>query len=129
MPVPAREIGDDEYVSQYGSLLDSPRAFRDRPRLKDLGAVSVILGRILPAQARKLVRFAGAPAKEDGVRHARVGDLRRAGFVVGHAPSGRNPDHARVRYAAVEWDDEVAGRFRSCFTEPVWYEEPEGGTE
>lgn len=120
-----RKIGDDEYVTQYGSQSNKP-AFWDRPRPKDRGALSVTLGRLAPAEIRRLVRLGGAPTSEDGARYARTGDLRKRGFRVTHRPSGRNPDHAVIRYPK-EWDDPVAGIFNENFSAPVWHEELEGG--
>jgi hypothetical protein len=64
----AREIRDEEYVSQYGSRLTGQPEFRDRPREKDHGALSSILGQVTAAEARRRVRQAG-------VRYAKVGDL------------------------------------------------------
>jgi hypothetical protein len=122
-----REIGDDEYLSQYGSRSTGSPDFRERPRLKDEGGLSVSLGRLTPAEVRSLVRLAGVPTSEDGARYVRAGDLRRQGFEVVHKPTRRNPDHAVVRYPR-EWDEPVAGMFNKHCSAPVWHEEPEGGS-
>jgi hypothetical protein len=117
-----REIGDDEYVSHYGSKLTGEAVFKDHPRLQDTGALSVIIGEATPAEARRRVRKWGEPTKEDGVRYARVEDLRAQGFSVTHAPRPGNILHARVGFDGA-WDDEVAGKFNQCFGEPQWYHE------
>lgn len=125
--IPPREIGDDEYVSQYGSRLTGEVVFRDQPRTQDTGALSVIIGKVTPAEARRRVRKAGDVSGDDGVRYALVGDLRAQGLTVTHAPRAGNTLHARVGFDGA-WDDEVAGKFNQCFGAPQWYqEESEGG--
>jgi hypothetical protein len=106
----AREIRDEEYVSQYGSRLTGQPEFRDRPREKDHGALSSILGQVTAAEARRRVRQAGSPNSGDGVRYAKVGDLRAHGFTVTHSPWPRNTKHVSIRYPG-DWDDQVAGTF------------------
>jgi len=107
----AREIRDEEYVSQYGSRLTGQPEFRDRPREKDHGALSSILGQVTAAEARRRVRQAGSPNSGDGVRYAKVGDLRAHGFTVTHSPWPRNTKHVSIRYPG-DWDDQVAGTFK-----------------
>jgi hypothetical protein len=124
--IEAREIRDEEYVSHYGSRLTGQPVFRDRPREKDHGALSAILGQVTAAEARRRVRQAGSPTGDDGVRYARVGDLRAQGFTVTHSPWPRNTRHVSIRYPG-GWDNEVAGTFNACFGTPQWHEEPEGG--
>lgn len=121
-----REIDDEEYVTQYGSRGTGKPVFWDRPRPQDRGELSVTIGRLTRAEIRSLVRLGGVPTSEDGARYARTRDLRRRGFTVTHKPSGRNLDHAGIRYPN-EWDDPVAGIFNENFSVPVWHEEPEGG--
>ena len=125
MEIESREISDHEFVSHYGSRQTGKPVFWDRPRPIDRGALSVSLGRLAPADARRYVRLSGVPSSDDGVRYAKVDALRAKGFEVIHAPSPRNPDHAVIRYPSA-WDDRVAGIFNECFEAPVWYEEPEG---
>jgi hypothetical protein len=67
------------------------------------------------------VRLVKTPSKMDGVRYARVGDLREHGFEVTHSPSQGNTLHVSVRYPGA-WDDKVAGIFTGCFSAPVWHE-------
>jgi hypothetical protein len=125
-----RAISDDEYVTHYGSRMTGQPVFRDHLRQVDRGALSVIAGKVTPARARALVRFADPdPTKDDGARYALARDLRQAGFTLTHAPSARNPDHSRVSYPAGEWNDAIAGIFNACFGDPEWHEEPEGGPE
>jgi hypothetical protein len=123
-----REIDDGEYVSQYGSRQTGKAFFWDRPRPRDFDGLSVMIGRLTPEEARQPVRRDGMASHLDGVRYAKVGDLRALGMEVVHTPSRANPDHVSVRRAG-EWGDEVAGRFNECFEGPQWYEEPEGGDD
>lgn len=122
----ARVIADDEYVSQYGSRQTGAPMFWDRPRPKDIDGLSALLGRLSPAEARKRVRRIGSPTPADGVRYARVGDLRITDFLVDHTPWPGNSLHVSVRYRGV-WDDGVAGKFEGCFGQPVWHEDSKGG--
>lgn len=127
--VSAREIGDDEYVSQYGSRMTGKPDFRDRPRSTDRDALSGIVGQVTAAEARRLVRTAGPATDDDGVRDVLAGDLRQQGFVVTHTPTRRNKRHVSIRYPVGAWDDPVAGMFDERFGEPRWHEEQEGGPE
>ena len=122
----SRAIGNEEYVSQYGSRQTGMPVFWDRPRPQDVDGLSALLGKLSPAAARSRVRRAGAPVPADGVRYARVGELRARSFAVDHTPWPGNSLHVSIRYRGM-WDDEVAGRFEACFTKPVWHEEPGGG--
>ena len=120
-----RRIRDHEWVSQRVWIEHGKIIARNRPRPeKDRGAVSVIVGRLTPAEVFALVRRDPRlrPSKEDGVRYAKVVDLRQAGFIVEHAPSQRIPGHVRVTLSTV-WDDHAAARFDKCFTEPVWHDD------
>ncbi len=123
MELQPREIADDEYVSQYGTRRRGRPGFRDHPRLTDIDGVSVVLGKVTPAQARRPVRR-GPPTEEDGVRYIKVGDLRAKGFIVVHTPRARNTQHASISYPG-EWDREVAGTFNECSSDPQWHQEPE----
>ena len=128
MEIQPREIGDDEYVSHYGSRLTGEVVFKDHLRPQDRGALSVIIGKVTPAEARCRVRKAGEVSGDEGVRYARVEDLRAQGFTVTHAPRAGNILHARVGFDGA-WDDGVAGKFNQCFDTPLWYEEEsEGGS-
>lgn len=119
-----REIQDDEWVSQRVWVNDDEEVvILNAPRPKDNDRLSVILGRLTPAEAYKRVRLQARripPCDKDGVRHARVSDLRRAGFDVQHEPSNRNPEHALVG-CDDEWDTETEARFEACFGERVWH--------
>lgn len=108
------------YVNEQGKLVD-----HDRPRPdKDHGGLSAFRGRLSPAEvARKVVGRWYPPTSDDGVRYARVGDLRQAGFTVVLAPTRKSPDHVRITFWT-EWGDEAAALFQRCFTEPVWHDDP-----
>lgn len=118
-----REIGDDESLSQYGSRQGGKPVFWDRPRTTDIDGLSATIGRLTAAEARKLVRFIGVPTSDDGVRYARVGDLRANGFEVTHTPSRRNKDHSSTSYEG-EWDATMEETFNECWSDPLWHEEP-----
>ena len=118
-----REIGDDEYLSQYGSRQGGKPVFWDQPRTTDVDGLSATIGRLTPAGARGFVRFIGVPTSDDGVRYARAGDLRAKGFKVTHTPSRRNKDHASISYPG-EWDATMEGTFNECWGDPLWHEEP-----
>ena len=120
-----REIGDEEYLSQYGSRLTGKPVFWDRPRPVDTDGLSATIGRLTPAEARRPVRRIGPAASDDGVRHAPAGALRAMGFQVTHTPSQRNKDHVSVSYAG-EWDVTMEGKFNECWSAPQWHEEPGG---
>ena len=109
-----REIRDDEFVSQYGSLRKDP-VFRARPRPGSpmRRAMSVTIGRRSAAEMALFVDRTPDPAT-DGVRYATAGELRKAGFQVVHTPSRANRDHASVEWDN-EWDDTVAEKFNECF--------------
>jgi hypothetical protein len=117
-----REIGDEEHVSQYGSRLTGQPNFWDHPRAQDTDGLSVILGRATPAEARRPVRTVGVPTSDDGVRYARVGDLRARGFVVTHTPNRRNRLHTSISCPG-KWDNLAIDRFNECFGDPIWHEE------
>ncbi len=44
----------------------------------------------------------GVATSDDGVRYARVGDLRAKGFEVTHTPSKRNKDHTSISPSHLE---------------------------
>lgn len=118
-----REIGDEEYLSQYGSRLTGKPPFLDRPRSVDTDGLSATVGSLTPAQARRLVRRVGLVGSDDGVRYAPAGALRAMGFEVTHTPSRRNKDHVSISYAG-EWDVTMEGKFYECWSAPRWHEEP-----
>jgi hypothetical protein len=120
-----REIGDDEYLSQYGSRQGGKPLFWSRPRPTDTDGLSATIGRLTPAEARKPVRMIGAATRDDGVRYARVGDLRAKGFEVTHTPSKRNKDHTSISCAG-EWDATMEGTFNESWSDPLWHEESGG---
>lgn len=124
----AGELGPDEFVTQY---VTDPltQVARNRLRSRDLDGLSAIRGVLTPAEAYRLVRSVAArrapPSGLDGVRYARVGDLRDAGFTVAASPTKRNQEHVSIAYPGV-WTDGIAATFDGVFSEPHWHV-PEGG--
>lgn len=108
----AREILDDEELSQYGTVTDD---WRNQPRPFETD-VSLLLGRWDPVSAGDVIRWRGGGALQDGtevIRCTTAGTLRSAGFRVHHTPNRRNPDHVSVT-AVGTWN---SGAFERCFTE------------
>jgi hypothetical protein len=127
-----REIDDEEYVSQYGSRQTGSPGFLNQPRQVDVDGLSVTLGKLTPEEARRYVRRGGKIGRDDGVRHARVGDLRRQGMLVTNTPSRENPDHASISRPGKgpgEWSVEDQGTYDTCYGVPEWHEETEEGRE
>lgn len=126
----SRAILDHEWVSQRVYLDEGDRLMiLNAPRPKDDDRLSVTVGRLSPAEMYKRVRLQARtipPCERDGVRHAKVGDLRDAGFNLIHAPSNRNPDHATVA-CEQEWDEQTEEKFHGCFGDLVWHYEHAGG--
>lgn len=121
------EINDDDWLSQrvYVDDDDKLQAW-NRPRPQDRGELSAFHGLLTAEEAyRKVVgllrRRTPPDSDVDGVRHAQVGDLRAAGFVVKSAPTSRNPDHLLISCESA-WDDFVATKFDRCFGEIVWHD-------
>lgn len=114
--VEPRAIGDDEVVSHLVSRTEggAVRALAS-PRPVDQGRLSVVIGELTAADAVRLA-FRRPAIDTDGVRHARVGDLRAAGFEVIHTPTRMNPEHASIQ-AVQSWVDRS---FTECFDEIVW---------
>ncbi len=117
-----REIGDEEWLSQCGQRkADKPWNFRSMPRPgkepPELD-VSMILGRLSPEEAE---RAAFGPRRADrrrAVRHAKVGDLRAAGFRVEHTPRLGTLDHVSVFWGGEGvWDETVSALLGDCCTE------------
>lgn len=94
----------------------------------DGGEISLLLGECSIALAAKKVRRRNRVLPGDGVRRARVGDLRHEGFAVRHTPTRSNALHVSASQAdGNEWDDDVSGRFDKCFGEPHYVEENQEG--
>jgi hypothetical protein len=116
-----RPIGDDEVITQYGNLMKpNEPPFRSRPRFeKPENDVSAMLGPATVTEcAQRVTRRPALPGK-DGVRHAKVGDLRAAGFTVVHSPSRGNRDHVSIELDGA-WDDDEDQLFNQCWSEPEW---------
>lgn len=111
MPILAREIGDEEELTQYGTTIDP---FRNQPRWGREGAVSVLLGGWHPLEASRKVRGIALEDGTDAARYTTAGTLRAQGFRVTHTPGYRNPDHVSVHFSG-EWDEQVCEAFDRCF--------------
>lgn len=118
MAVPAREIGDDEVLTQFGKVEGGLPAFHESPRAKDRNGLSMILGQVSVDIACKLVQPDGCVDHHQcRVRTTTAQTLRQAQLVVEHAPTKRNPSHVRV-YPSVTWDDNISEAFHLCFKDP-----------
>ncbi len=112
-----REILDEEVLTQYGQAdaVAGEPVFRDRPRIKDSGRLSLIIGELSADEACRLVQGRRCYNHADcDVRHTTAGALRKGGFTVEHAPTHKNPNHARAEWPQ-DWGDETAGAFNLCF--------------
>lgn len=111
--VPVQNVPDDMIISQCGKYLaDGTWKFTNRPRpLKEPPELDVswLLGELTPWKA--LVAAFGRdnyrPGR-DAVRHARVGTLRAAGFVVEHTPRLGSQIHVSVLWPEGDWGDSQA---------------------
>jgi hypothetical protein len=124
----ARDLDDDEWLTQYGSRLvrrqPTGTPFRHRPRFDDDETdISVLVGRISAEEAcLKVARQ--TPYVGIGVRYTKVGTLRSAGFAVEHTPTTRIPEHASVTHA--EWQQlgkPVDETLDGCFDPAIWWGE------
>jgi hypothetical protein len=123
---PARALADEEVLTQYGSSTnptpDGP--FRQTPREKDEGSVSLMIGHCTPTQASLAIGHLRA-LEGDGARYTTVAALRGAGFTVTHTPSRSNPDHVSVA-ARTEWTKELGQEFANGFKQVQWLGEQGG---
>jgi hypothetical protein len=106
----ADNLDDDEWLTHY-VFKGKPN---NAPRPQDADGVSTLRGRLPLGQAASYVRRKGLVFDGDGVRYARVGDLRAAGFVVTPTPTRRIAIHVSVSREA-EWSHSEAMQFASCF--------------
>lgn len=115
-------LPDELRLTQFGERPPIGEGFRCRLR-EAIGEteISLILGDVDASAASMLVaKYLSSFAV---TRVATAGALRRAGFVVVHSPSKTNRLHVSVFPPALpsgdqaEWDDELAKRFNTCFTE------------
>jgi hypothetical protein len=114
------ELGDDEWLSQYGTIhhpIDGD-PFKCRPTWGQV-ELSLIRGRRSVDEAAKSVnrkRSTGAFPGE-GVRYVTAGRLREAGFRVWHSPTAFNPNHVSVATMDPDgvWTDDDKKRFVACF--------------
>lgn len=121
MPSDPIELPDELNLTQYGEQPPYGDGFRDRLR-DDIGEteISMILGKVDAFAAAILVTRYFAPGAIR--RLTTVGALRAVGFRVVHSPTKSNRLHVSI-YSPLteageptEWDDELACRFRACFT-------------
>lgn len=103
-------------LSQYGRL--GFGGFHNRPRRKDIGALSLTAGRMSVRQMVRRVRNKRNAVVGEGVRYTNVARLAEAGFSVSRDPTPNNPQHCRVECEG-EWDNDVCRRFDGCFDEPI----------
>jgi hypothetical protein len=124
-----RKVSDDAWLTQFGEKM--PQATpRDHLRTQ-IGEteMSLILGRLDPEAASKIVMKRVSPLAD--VRYVKAGTLRAAGFLVRHDPTKNNPRHVSVhppieQGAPVDWDDDIASKFKGCFeTDTVQFEAAE----
>jgi hypothetical protein len=123
------DLDDEDWVSQYGTIHMpiSGKPFKGRPPIDgDSLELSLLVGKLTPDEAARTVnprRVQGA-MPGDGVRHARVGKLRSAGFLVWRSPTRRIPGHVSVMPidCGTSWSDDESLRFDDCFESQVWKE-------
>jgi len=126
-------IGDEVWLSQRVRIDDGGEMEAlNEPRPEDDGELSAFEGQHTAAAVYRKVRGAARrpipPASNaDGVRYARVGILRAAGFVVKRDPTRRNRDHLLIGRDGA-WDDRAAVEFDQCFGDIVWHDESGGST-
>lgn len=109
---------DSEFVSLYGTT----QRFKTVPPDQQAG-LSLSWGRHSARVMKWLVTSEGPfSRRQDRVKHARVGILRRR-FRVVHEPTRRNPLHVSVYYDDGDWDDGIGTLFEQCFGPAVGPEE------
>lgn len=113
------EIGDDEWITQK---ISRSRPDINSPRPQDLGRPSAIRGRCSVERAYQLVVKGGRADEDDGVRYAKAGELRDAGFRIIPTPTVRNRNHVSISMEG-DWGDTAARKFMECFSERVWFGE------
>lgn len=116
------ELSDEEWVSQYGTIINpiEGKPFKRRPFIdEDPQELSLLRGKLTADEAATAVnrrRINGA-IPGDGARHAKVGELRRAGFRVWLTPRPLKPGHVSVAPldGTGPWTDDDMERFEACF--------------
>jgi hypothetical protein len=122
------ELDDDEVLTQYGNRERPPgQPFRNKPRAGKETAISPLRGRLTVDEAARAVNRHRSPREgahpDDGVRYAKVGDLRRAGVRAALSPTRLIPGHVSATLdGEARWTDDVRTGFDACFTETVWKE-------
>jgi len=134
-PLPEECVHDDEYVTQ---LTERDGTFRRAPRVAREVDFSVTRGTVGVAAALAAVVKDREPLPEEiqknRVRHARVGDLRDAGFEVIHTPGRvRNGPHVSIVWmgddgseATAPWTNEVSASLEACFNDAIQTSDEDG---
>jgi hypothetical protein len=125
--VGAGDLEDDEIVTQTGHCerRSNDQWYRGRFSFRralraDLGEkyMSVIRGRLTPAEAVPLVARGDRAGFADAVRYASIGELRQAGFTVEPKENHLIPGHLGV-FLDREWTPADSDAFDRCFSEIV----------
>ena len=116
-PVPA----DEEIVTQYGATSAVDPIFRDTPRPKDRGGLSLLRGHLTAEEACREVRgYTDPDPNRDRARYATAGSLRDKGFRVWQNNPVHNPNHIRCEPVEGEaWTADYSGAFNVCFDEAL----------
>lgn len=94
----AREIGDEEILTQYGQEGPDGEKFRGQPRFDDTGEqeLSMLVGKMTVKEALSYIASHKTVSPNDSVRYFQVGALRERDYVITHTPSRKNPYHISV---------------------------------
>lgn len=112
-------LANEAWATQYGTR---SQGFSTKPKTGQT-ALSLSEGQRDLAFMCRAVGAANRKNKQNqGVRFARVGDLRSAGFLVCRDPiHPDNPEHLVVQFLA-DWGENEERVFDECFIDPVWGE-------
>jgi hypothetical protein len=95
---PARDIADEEYLTQYGQEGSEGSQFRGQPRFDQTGEqdLSMLVGKFSAQEALELIASHRSVTPRDSVRYFLVKDLRERDYVITHTPTLKNPYHISV---------------------------------
>lgn len=118
MGLTAKPIGDDEWLTQYGTLhpITSDEVFPHEPRWNQENDLSMLWGWLSVAEATAAVRGRHPTPDRDAVRYTTAGTLRAEGFTVEHTPRLRNRNHVSVTLNG-DWDASMCQALDASFTE------------
>lgn len=123
-PPQSEPLDDGEWVSHYGRRQEGLPDFHDGPRPEqDKGELSLVRGKRDAQETAQMVMHWREPPFDDAlVRHAQVGRLRDADFLVEHTPSLKNREHVSISLPGKPhtWPEKAKADLRACF-------EDEGG--